>query len=122
MTLTGSSSRADGLHRRDHDRGAGHVALHVLHRGARLEAEAARVEGHALADQGQRGRIAAAAIVEDDESRRLVRAGGHAEQPAEPLLADPGLVPDLDREPGVVGDQSDPFGQLGRRSSRPGAC
>ena len=47
-------------HHADHSAGAGHVPLHVLHPGGRLDADATRIERHALADKrdgaGLRGR------------------------------------------------------------------
>ncbi|MCH8025228.1 MAG: tetratricopeptide repeat protein [Chloroflexi bacterium] len=46
-------------------------------------------------------RIAAAAIAEDDELRRLVAAAGDAEQRAHALLLHPGLVEDLAFQAGV---------------------
>ena len=41
-------------HQPDHRRAAGHVELHVLHAARRLDGDAAGVEGHALADEGDR--------------------------------------------------------------------
>ena len=52
-TFTGNLSRAIGLHRPEHGRGAGHVALHRQHRVGRLERQAAGIERHSLADQRQ---------------------------------------------------------------------
>ncbi len=118
MTLTGNRQPCGRLHRRDHDGGAGHVAFHVFHRRARFQAQAARVERHPLADQGKRGCVAPVPVIEDDETRRLVRARGHAEQAAESLVADPRLVPDLDGEPGVAGDHADAICELSRRLFR----
>src|SRR6185312_17373758 len=40
-------------HEADHRSGAGHVPLHVLHAAGRLDADAAGVEGDALADEGE---------------------------------------------------------------------
>ena len=57
------------------------------------------------------GPLAAAAVVEDHEGRRVFGTRGHAEQAAEPLLADPGLVPDLDGDPRVRGHGPDLLGQ-----------
>ena len=58
------ADRADGvdlglaggerMHQPDHAGRARHVALHVLHAGGRLDRDAAGVEAHALADEGDR--------------------------------------------------------------------
>ena len=58
------------------------------------------------------GCVTSVPVIEDDETRWLVRARGHAEQPAESLVPDPRLVPDLDGEPGVAGDNADAIGEL----------
>ena len=42
------------MHQPDHAGRARHVALHVLHAGGRLDRNAAGVEAHALADEGDR--------------------------------------------------------------------
>ncbi len=61
---------------------------------------------------------------EDDEGRRLVRAGRHAEQAAEAFETDPVFVPDGDAQVGGFGlgpDQGgqDPRGLLARRQVDP---
>ena len=113
--VDGQVQPGGGLHRRGDDRRAGHVALHVLHRGAGLELRPPESNVTPLPTRASVGRIAAAAVVEHDEPRGLVRAGGDAQQAAEPLALDALGVPDVDRESGILGDQSDAVGQLGRR-------
>ena len=49
-------------HQPDHHAGAGHVPFHVAHAGGRLDRDAAGVEGHALADKGERRRALGAAV------------------------------------------------------------
>ena len=79
-------------HGGDHDATAGHVALHVDHRLAGLDGEAAGVEGDALADQHHRRRTprerpaAAWRVVEADQARRVGRGLADAEDAAEALL------------------------------------
>ena len=83
----------DGLHRADHRRGAGLVALHGEHAVGRLERQAAGVERHAFADDGQRRRVlAGAAVAQDHQPRRAARALGHGQQRAAAF----GLQPLLD--------------------------
>ena len=61
--------------------GAGHVALHVLHRGARLDRDAAAVEHDALADEGQRLRAGRAAVpAQHDDEALLLRTLPDAQQ------------------------------------------
>ena len=47
-------ARGERMHEADHAGGARHVALHVLHAGGRLDRDAAGIEAHALADEGDR--------------------------------------------------------------------
>ena len=56
--------------------------------------------------------MASAPVFENDESRWLVGARGHSNQAAESLVTDPRLVPDVDVEPGVAGDNTDPIREL----------
>ena len=73
----------DGLHRAEHGRGAGHVALHRQHAVGRLERQPAGIERHALADDGQRRRVLrAAAIAQHHQPRRPARSLGHGQQRA----------------------------------------
>src|SRR5258708_14314173 len=64
--------------------------------------------------------MASALVFEDDESRWLVGARGHPNQAAESLVTDPRLVPDVDVEPGVAGDNTDPIRELFWRLFRRG--
>ena len=47
-------AQGERLHRADDRAGAAHVPLHRFHAGGRLDRDAAGVEGHALADEGDR--------------------------------------------------------------------
>ena len=47
-------ARGERLHRADDGGRAAHVALHAHHAGAGLERQAAGIEAHALADEGDR--------------------------------------------------------------------
>ncbi len=100
MTFTGKREPRGRLHRRDHDGGTRHVAFHVFHRRARLQAQAARVESHALADQGR-----AWDAPPPLRYSRMTNRGGSSEPAATPSsppnrsLADPRFVPDVDGEP-----------------------
>ena len=53
-------------------RGAAHILLHGLHGAWRLEVEAAGIETHALADEGELGSIGLAPL-QIDETRVLSR-------------------------------------------------
>jgi len=90
--------------RRD-DRGrARHVILHPPHLFARLERDAARIEGHALADQDDRRQVRAARVVlQDDELRLLLRflRDGHENAHAERLAFGPAQY--LRLESGLLG-------------------
>ena len=61
------------------------------------------------------GASTAVPVIENDESRRLVRSRRHAEQAAESLLADPGIAPDVDGDSNIRGNQADAIGELGWR-------
>ena len=87
--------RADRL---DHRGAAAHVELHLVHRRGRLERDAARVEGHRLADQREQGRNAAVAVadavvVEADQPGRPRRepcaTAANAPMPASRIAASP---------------------------------
>ena len=58
LTLTGSLSRAIAQRRLDDGGGAGHVGLHLVHRGRRLDGEAAGVEGDCPCPPARGGRPA----------------------------------------------------------------
>ncbi len=51
-------ARGKRLHQPDDAGGARHIALHILHAGGRLDRNAAGVEADALADEGERLRLA----------------------------------------------------------------
>jgi hypothetical protein len=78
-TRTLGLEQRNGAHGADHRRAAGHIVLHLVHVGARLEGDAAGVEGDALADQAENraaivcGR-ALGLIAQDDQGGRLGRA------------------------------------------------
>lgn len=74
-----------------------HVALHVLHAGGRLDRHAARIERHALADEGDRLVLGLAAVpLHDRQTRRTHRTLGNAEQRAHAELLHFLLGQDLD--------------------------
>ena len=56
------------MHEADHGGGTAHVPLHLLHAVGRLDRDAAGVEGHALADEGDRlvALLAAVPLHDDD--------------------------------------------------------
>ena len=63
-------ARGERMHEADDAGGARHVALHVLHALRRLDRDAAGIEAHALADEGDRiGSALAAVPAHDDEPR-----------------------------------------------------
>ena len=85
------------LHRADDRAGAAHVPLHGFHAGGGLDRDAAGVEGHALADEGDRRLAVLAAIPSQDEHPRLAdRALGDAEQRAHAELGHRRAVEHLD--------------------------
>ena len=79
---------------------AAHVALHVLHAGARFQRDAARVEGDALAYQGNRGGllVLGAHPFHHDEARAANGALAHAEQRAHAELGHRGDIEHFDLE------------------------
>ena len=118
--------------------GAGHVRLHRHHRLARLDVEAAGVEGDPLADEddrplegGVRGsrptphRGGGRPVLQPDQAGRACRAAADGEQPAEALGGEALLVPHLDLEaggePGVhrLGGQPDRILDVGGRDGEP---
>ena len=73
--------------RGDHRRRAAHVELHLIHAGGVFQRNAAAVESNALADQHDRRlRLGSAAVLQHDETRRLMAALRNCEQ-APHLLA-----------------------------------
>jgi hypothetical protein len=71
------------MHQAGDGGGAAHIALHVLHAGGRFDRDAAGVEDHALADEGNRLFLRLAAVpAHDDDARRPGGALGHAEEGA----------------------------------------
>ena len=108
--VAGAAGRQDAEHRG----GAGHVALHGGHALGGLDREPAGVEGHALADEGdRRGRAVRLRRVvgELDEPRRLRRAAVDGEQAAEAELPQGGVVVDRARDTGGGGDLGRPVGE-----------
>ena len=94
------------VHQPGDGRGAAHIALHVFHAEARLQRDAAGIEHHALADEGDRLLLCLAAVpAHDDEARRAGRALRHAEQGVHAELAHGLLVEllDLDTQLGKLG-------------------
>ncbi|RMS21571.1 hypothetical protein ALP71_05800 [Pseudomonas coronafaciens pv. garcae] len=67
----------------EHTGSAAHVELHLVHAGSGFDADTARVEGDAFADQHERlVAFLAALIVHDDQARWLGAALGHCEKRA----------------------------------------
>ncbi|MCY1404574.1 hypothetical protein D9M71_197860 [compost metagenome] len=83
----------------EHAGGAAHVVFHLVHAGARLEADTAGVEGDALADQHV-GLLAlfAALVVEHDQARGLCAALAHGQEGAHAQVLELFLVEDIDLE------------------------
>ena len=87
------------MHQADHAGRARHVALHVLHAGGRLDRNAAGVEAHALADEGERrGALLAAVPAHDDDAALTRRALADAEQRTHAELAQRPHVEHLDAD------------------------
>jgi hypothetical protein len=77
---------ADRLHGAQHRGAPAHVELHLLHRLRRLDGDAARVEGEALAHEHERlGVRRPAPVLQHEEARLLLRALRHGEQRPHPL-------------------------------------
>ena len=104
-TSIGQLLACEHADRADHRRGAGHVDLHVLHRGRRLEREAARVERDALADEHDLLLTAPFGLVgEVNEARLLVAALGDGEEHAHAIFAAGGAVEHGELEAGFARD------------------
>ena len=73
ITRTGSAEPRDRADRLDHGRAARHVVLHLLHVLARLERDAAAVEGHRLADEAEHRTARAGALVAHRDQRGVLR-------------------------------------------------
>jgi hypothetical protein len=101
-TLMGAPIVASALMVPKTERGAGHVELHLVHARRLLQRNAAGVEGDALADERDR-RVAllAAAVLEDDQARRLLGAARDRQEGAHAELPDVGLLEHL-RAHGLV--------------------
>ena len=102
----------DGRDGRDHGAGTGLVHLHLFHPVGRLDADAARIEADALADDrempAERVVLAGAAGAQDDHPRRVVAAAADGHEHAHAELG------------GAVGlDDVDPQAVLARRSRGP---
>ena len=100
VALTGSPRPARARTVLQDDGGAGHVALHVAHAQGRLDGDAARVKGDALAHEGDLGRGLRRGVLDLYEARLPGGALADAEDAAEALLLEALLVPDghLDRQ------------------------
>ena len=71
--LNARLARGQRLHQPDDAGRARHVALHVLHAGGRLDRDAAGVEAHALADEGDRRLACLAAVPAHHHDAALAR-------------------------------------------------
>ena len=91
-------ARGQRQHRADDGGGAAHVALHAHHAGAGLERQAAGIETHALADEGDRRvlLLARAVPLHDDELAFALAALPHAQQRAHAELLHLGFAQHLD--------------------------
>ena len=108
----GSSETRDSLHGGNHHCGTCHIALHVFHRCAWLETEPSGVESDPLPDEGDGRSLVGPSVLQNHERRGILGPGRHAQEAAEPCLANPGLIPDLNVDAGLDGDASNSFGQL----------
>ncbi len=101
ITRTGSASRAIALDRLDHGRAARHVVLHLLHAVARLDRDAAAVEGDRLADEAEcRAARARAVVAQRDQRGLLVAALRDRRERAHAARLD--LVPAVDLDADCV--------------------
>ena len=109
MTFALRLSGGERVHQADDAGGAGHVALHVLHAAAGLDRDAAGIEHHALADEGDRlvAGLAAVPAHEDDPAlaRRTLADGEqrpHAELSQRLLVENLDLDAELRERRGAV--------------------
>ena len=98
VDLDGQAEAGDGQHGVKDDGGAGHVGLHVAHAEARLDRDAAGVEGDALAHERDLGGGPGGGVLDLDQARLPGGALADAEDAAEAFLFQALLVPhgDLD--------------------------
>ena len=83
----------------EHAGSAAHVELHLVHGGAGLQADAAGVEGDALADQRHRCDAGEATVVlHDDELEGLFGTAGHGQERAHLQFPHLGFTEDLDTQ------------------------
>ena len=102
------------VHQPDDAAGPRHVALHVLHAGGRLDRDAAGVEAHALADEGDRRRSLLAAVPAHHHEAAVVRGAlPDAEQRAHAELAHRLDVENLDADAELAQGRG-AAGELGR--------
>jgi hypothetical protein len=91
-------ARGERMHQADDSGRSRHVPLHVLHPGSRLDRDAAGIEAHSLADEGDRGNAALAAVPAHDHGAALVlRALTNPEQGVHAELLHLRGVEDFDR-------------------------
>ena len=107
----GAARATEGVERADHGASAAHVLAHQEHAARGLDAQAARVEHDALADDADPGRDAAGAVLDHGHGRLVdARAADRVHQVealVEQLIADPGA-----RLPAVA------IGDLARRGGQ----
>ena len=110
-----AAEATEGVQGAEHGAGAAHVLAHELHAAGGLDAQAARVEDHALADDAHLGLGAAGTVLDHGQGRRT-RAGAadrvhEVEALVQELLPYPGA-----RLPAVaLGDLARRGGQVLRR-------
>ncbi len=105
----------DGGDGRDHGAGTGLVHLHLFHPAGRLDADPARIEADALADDGEvpveRVALPFLARAHDDHPRRVVAAATDRHEHAHPELGRPLGLDDVDPQPVLLGDGAGLVGQ-----------
>ena len=96
---------ADGAHGTEHRRAPGHVHLHLLHPGRRLDGGAAGIEGHAFPHQDERRLLGRALrlVLDDNERRRLARSARYPQQSAHPFGLDGVVVEHGAAQTGLAG-------------------
>ena len=98
--VDGGLAGGERPHQADHAGSPRHVALHVLHAGGRLDRDAAGVETHSLAHEGdRRGARLAAVEPHDHDPAFACRALADREQRAHAELLQRRLVQHFDRDP-----------------------
>ena len=97
ITLRGETELGNGADRTEDTRRAAHVELHLVHGGTGLDGDPARVERHALSDEGDRRfALVPPRVFDDDELRGLPAAARDRDQGSHAEIAHSFLFEDLD--------------------------